>query len=45
MGSVDDLVGFFNNKAFKNKTIDEIMKIEKEAIEEGYIERYLRSQK
>jgi len=45
MGSVDDLIGFFKNKALKNKTIDEIMKIEKEAIEEGYIERYLRSQK
>jgi len=45
MGSVDDLIGFFKNKALKNKTIDEIVKIEKEAIEEGYIERYLRSQK
>jgi len=45
MGSVDDLVGFFKNSALKNKTMDEIVKLEKKAIEEGYIERYLKSQK
>lgn len=43
MGSVDDLIGFFKNSALKNKTIDKIVKLEKKAIEEGYIERYLKN--
>ncbi len=43
MGSVDNLVGFFKNSTLKNKTIDEIVRIEKKAIEEGYIERCLKN--
>lgn len=37
MGSVSELSGFFKNRAFKNKTASEIVKIEKKAIEEGYL--------
>jgi hypothetical protein len=41
--TVDDLAGIIHDVAFKDKTIDEINKLEKKAIDEGYIERYLKS--
>jgi hypothetical protein len=38
-GDITDIEGAFAHKAIKNKSIDEIIKIENQAIEDGWIER------
>jgi AbrB family looped-hinge helix DNA binding protein len=43
MGSIEDLAGMFHDKAFKDKSTKEILKLEKQAIEDGYIERFVKS--
>ena len=40
-----ELSGSLNNYAIKNKSIDEVIKIEEEAIEEAVVERYKKKTK
>lgn len=43
MGLIEDLAGMFQGKALKGRSAEEIAKLEKQAIEEGYGERFVRN--